>query len=139
VETSSGSPAALIAIVDDDASVSRALGRVVRSAGYAVRTFPSAQTLLDALPDGRVACLVLDIHLTGMNGFDLQERLIADGSGIPVVFISAHEDTPTRERIERSGAAGYLWKPVDREALLDAIRRASASPPDATGRPEALG
>jgi FixJ family two-component response regulator len=59
-----------------------------------------------------------------MSGFDLQERLAADGVGVPVILITAHDDAPTRERIGRSGAAGHLWKPVDEQELLGAIRRA---------------
>jgi FixJ family two-component response regulator len=70
-----------------------------------------------------------------MSGFDLQERLIAGGVGIPVVFITAHENAATRARIERCGAAGYLWKPVDAEALLRAIRLATGDDPkDAPAR-----
>jgi FixJ family two-component response regulator len=123
-EIQSVNNAPIIAIVDDDPSVRRALNRLVRSAGYAVQTFASAHEFLDSLPGHRVDCLVLDIHLNGISGFDLQERLAADQVGVPVVFISAHDDAPTRERIERSGAAGHLWKPVDEQALLGAIRRA---------------
>ena len=116
--------APVIAVVDDDPSIRRALDRLVRLAGYTVQTFASAGEFLEALPGGRPACLVLDIHLDGMSGFALQERLAADAVGVPVIFITAHDDVPTRERIQASGAAGYLWKPVDERALLDAIRRA---------------
>jgi FixJ family two-component response regulator len=115
--------APVIAIVDDDPSVRRALHRLVRSAGYAVHSFASSHEFLDSLPGRRVACLILDIHLNGMSGFDLQERLAADKVDVPVIFISAHDDAPTRGRIERSGAAAYLWKPVDEQALLSTIRR----------------
>jgi FixJ family two-component response regulator len=109
----------LIAIVDDDASVRRSLHRVVRSAGYAVETFASAREYLEWLPRGRAACVVLDVHMEEMSGFDLQERLAA-----PVIFITAHDDVPTRERIEKSRTAGHLWKPFDEHAVLDVIRRA---------------
>jgi FixJ family two-component response regulator len=119
--------APVIAIVDDEPSVRRALQRLLRSAGYTVQAFASGHEFLGSLPGRRPACLVLDIHLGGMNGFDLQAHLAADGVGIPVIFITAHDDAPTRERIERSGAAGHLWKPVDEQELLDAIGRAIAS------------
>jgi FixJ family two-component response regulator len=122
----------VIAIVDDDRSVRRSLHRLLGSAGYAVASFASATDFLDALPRTPTACLVLDVHLDGMSGFDLQDRLVADGSGVPIIFITAHDDAPTRERVERSGAAGHLWKPVDGQALLDAIGRALVS---ARGRP----
>jgi FixJ family two-component response regulator len=117
----------IIAIVDDDLSVRRALRRLVEAGGYMGQTFASAGEFLDSLGRGQPACLVLDIHLDhGMSGFDLHERLVADGMGIPVVFITAHDDAPTRKRLEDSGAASHLWKPVDEQALLDAIRRAIA-------------
>jgi FixJ family two-component response regulator len=73
-----------------------------------------------------------------MSGFDLQERLVADGVGVPVIFITAHDDAPTRVRIETSGAAGHLWKPIDAQALLDAIRRAIGLDQGPMGRPDAV-
>jgi FixJ family two-component response regulator len=114
----------LISIVDDDLSVRLALGRVVQSAGYAAEIFASAREFLDSFALGRTACLVLDIHLGGMSGFELQERLAADRSAIPIIFITARDDGPTRKRMERSGVAAWLPKPFDARALLDAIRRA---------------
>jgi FixJ family two-component response regulator len=128
--------AQVIAIVDDDPSVRRALHRLVRSAGYTVQTFASGHAFLESMPGQRVACLVLDIHLNGMSGFDLQARLAADGVSIPVIFISAHDDAPTRERIGKSGAAGHLWKPVDERLLLGAIRQTLELNEDPTGRPD---
>lgn len=113
----------MISIVDDDLSVRRALRRLVRSAGYLVETFASAREFLSSTPT-RTACLVLDIYLDGMNGFELQEQLAADRVAIPIIFMTAHDDAATRERIRRSGAAGYLGKPFDGQALLEAIRRA---------------
>jgi FixJ family two-component response regulator len=109
----------VIAIVDDDASVRRSLHRVVESAGYLGETFASAREFLEWLPRGRAACLVLDVHLNEISGFDLQEKL-----AVPVVFITSHDDATTRTRIQKSGAAGHLWKPFDEQAVLDAIRRA---------------
>jgi len=82
----------LIAIVDDDPSVRRSLHRLVRSAGYAVETFASAREYLEWLPRGRAACVVLDVHMEHMTGFELEERLAT-----PVVLMSAHDDIPTRE------------------------------------------
>jgi FixJ family two-component response regulator len=109
----------IIAIVDDDASIRRSLLRVVQSAGYQGETFASGREFLEWLPSNQAACLVLDVHLTEMNGFDLQKRL-----AVPIVFITAHDDLPTIERIGKSGAAGHLRKPFDASAVLDAIRRA---------------
>jgi FixJ family two-component response regulator len=113
----------VISIVDDDLSVRRALSRLVRLGGYAVESFASAREFLASAPRGRTACLVLDIHLNGgMSGFDLQERLVADGVTIPTIFITAHGDARTRERVTQSGVAGFLLKPFGDQALLDLIR-----------------
>jgi FixJ family two-component response regulator len=116
-------PSPMISIVDDDLSVRRALRRLVHSAGYLVETYGSAREFLSLTPPARPACLVLDIYLEGMTGFELQEQLATDRVAIPIIFMTAHDDAVTRERIRRSGAAGYLGKPFDGQALLDAIRR----------------
>jgi FixJ family two-component response regulator len=116
----------VIAIVDDDASVRRSLHRLVKAAGYPVETFASAREFLEWFPRNRAACLVLDVHMNELSGFDLQERL-----AVPVIFITAHDDATTRERIEKSGAAGHLQKPFDEGAVLDAIRRAVGARDDA--------
>ena len=93
--------------------------RVVESAGYKAETFASARQFLDWLRTGQAACLVLDVQMDGMSGFDLQERL-----AVPVIFITSHDDATTRERIEKSGAAAHLTKPFDGQTILKAIRRA---------------
>ena len=114
----------LISIVDDDLSVRRALRRLVQSAGYSAETFASAREFLDSLPSGRTACLVLDIHLEGMSGFELQERMAAARDPIPVIFITAQDDAATRERARQTSASAYLRKPFDEQVLLAAIGRA---------------
>jgi FixJ family two-component response regulator len=115
----------LVCIVDDDHSVRRALRRLVQFAGFPAETFASAEDFLSSASLVRTACLVLDIHLNGgMSGFELQARLTADRVVIPIIFITAHDDVLTRERIERSGAAAYLIKPFNDQLLLDAIRGA---------------
>ena len=122
--------APLIAIVDDDASVRRSLHRLVEGAGYTVETFASARAFLDWLPQGQAACLVLDVHMKEMSGFELQERL-----AVPIIFITGHDDPRTRERIQQSGAAGHLRKPFDKQAMLQAIRRAVGEDQDSVGNP----
>ena len=113
----------LVSIVDDDRSVRRALRRLVQFAGFTAETFASAEEFLTSASLVRTACLVLDIHLNGgMSGFELQAQLTADRVVIPIIFITAHGDVSTRERVEKSGAAAYLCKPFDEELLLDAIR-----------------
>lgn len=116
-------PVPVISIVDDDLSVRRALRRLVQSAGYLVETFASAHEFLSSTPSSRTACLVLDIYLEGMSGFELQEQLATDRVSIPIIFITAHDDVATRDRIKRAGVAGYLGKPFDGQALLDAIQQ----------------
>lgn len=118
------SSAPLISIVDDDLSVRRALRRLVQSAGYTVATFASAREFLDSPARAQVACLVLDISLDGMSGFDLQERLAVDHPALPIIFITALDEVTTRERFRRSGVAVQLRKPVDEHTLLHAIKRA---------------
>ncbi len=121
------SPAALlppvVSVIDDDASLLRALRRLLEAGGFRVCTFSSAEEFLEsakAAPD----CLVLDVHLGGLSGLDLQERLIAAGRRIPVVFITAHDDAITRERAHRAGAVDYLRKPFNDESLIAGIKRA---------------
>jgi FixJ family two-component response regulator len=112
----SGGP--IIAIVDDDASVRRSHLRVVQSAGYSGEAFASAREFIAWLAHGQAACLVLDVHMDEMSGFDLYERL-----QVPTVFITAHDDVATLEQIAASGAAGHLRKPFDGPTVLDTIRR----------------
>jgi two-component system response regulator FixJ len=115
----------VISIVDDDPSVRRAIRRLLQSAGYSVEAFATAGDFLASGPPGRSACLVLDIRLGGMTGFDLQEQLAADRSDIPIIFITAHDDVPTRQRVQQAGAAGYLPKPFDGADLLAAVQSAA--------------
>jgi FixJ family two-component response regulator len=109
----------VVAIVDDDDSVRRSLLRVVRSAGYSAEGFASSREFLEWLPQGRAACLLLDVHMSEMNGFDLQDRL-----AVPIIFITAHDDAKTQARIAKSGAVAHLRKPCAEQTVLDAIHRA---------------
>jgi FixJ family two-component response regulator len=113
-----------IAVIDDDASVRRALQRLLQSAGFTVETFGTAREFLDTDYWAQTACLVLDIHLPGMSGFELADYLTVSGVLIPIVFITALDDVSTRERVHRTGAVGYLRKPFDQDTLIEAIRRA---------------
>jgi FixJ family two-component response regulator len=119
-------PGALIVVVDDDASVRSSLARLLASAGYEVRSYASARDLL-AAGAGDAACLVLDVHLGGMSGFELDERLRAEGSLVPVVFITAQDDDATRARATRTGAGRYLRKPFDADALFGALDLATGA------------
>jgi FixJ family two-component response regulator len=115
----------LVAIVDDDELFRRSVERLLRSAGFRVEAFGSAEDFLerDAL-DG-AACAVLDVKLPGMNGLELQQRLIERGHRIPIVFVSAHGDSVLRAHALRAGAIEFLKKPFDDSTLLDALERAT--------------
>ena len=119
----SANPSPWIAIVDDDPSVRGALARVLGTTGLGVATFASAAEYLAASMGREPVCLVLDVHLGGMTGFDLHDRLLASGSAVSVLFITAHDDVPTAELERRAGPDGYLRKPFDGDQLLALVRR----------------
>ena len=114
----------LVCVVDDDTAMLRALRLLIAISGFSVETFASAEQFLASRPSRTIDCLVVDIHLGGVSGLDLQEGLARSGSSIPVIFITAYDDGATRERARRSGAVEYLTKPFDEGALIDAIHRA---------------
>ena len=114
-------------VVDDDASFRTAIERRLTLAGYEVATYPSAQQLLDSRPDENVpSCILLDVRIPGLSGPELQGRLNALGSTVPIVFLTGHADTPTTVRAIKAGAEDFLTKPVESETLLGAIERAIA-------------
>jgi FixJ family two-component response regulator len=113
----------LVAIVDDDQLFRRSIERLVRSAGFNVATFGSAEEFLDSADLDRAACVILDMRLPGMNGLDLQQRLIARATPIPIVFVSAHGEAALRDKAIRAGAIAFLNKPFDNSTLLDAPTR----------------
>jgi FixJ family two-component response regulator len=120
-----------VAVVDDDESVSRAIKRLLRSAGLASDTFKTGDDFLDmfeSIPSYRPACIVLDIRMRGLNGLEVQQRLA--GSGIPIIFITAHDDAVVREQALAAGAAGYLRKPFNDEILIKAVTTAISSTPE---------
>lgn len=117
----------LVHVVDDDASFRTAIERRLKLAGYEVATYASSQDLLDTSPDdAQPGCILLDVQIPGLSGPDLQGRLIAQGSTLPVIFLTGHADTPTTVRTIKAGAEDFLTKPVSSEQLLDAIERALA-------------
>jgi len=115
----------LIAIIDDDPSVRRALARLVRSFGLRAETFPSGEGLLRALASSqRFGCAVMDVQMPGMNGLEVQRRLALEGVALPLVFITAHEGDGIAERAMAAGAVGFLQKPFADQSLIELIRRA---------------
>ena len=117
----------LVCIVDDDPSVRRALGRLIRSFGLDVELLESGRECLDQPYIDRAACLILDVSMPGMDGFELNALLQASGRSVPTVFISAHDDEGYRERARSAGAIAYLDKPCDSSLLHDAIDQALAT------------
>ena len=114
----------IVYVVDDDASVRVALDSLVRSVGFRVQTFATAQGFLQHKPVKAPGCLVLDIQMPGLNGLDLQRELLHADIHIPVIFVTGHADIPMSVRAMKAGAAEFLTKPVRDQDLLDAIQQA---------------
>jgi len=121
-----------IYVVDDDLSVREAVGRLIRSAGLDVKTFATAQEILANLGKEMPSCLVLDIQLPDLDGFELQDELARKDMPVPIIFLTGHGDIPMSVRAIKAGAVDFLTKPFNDEYLLEAIR-------DAIGRPNGKG
>ena len=119
-------PTAPVYVVDDDASVREAVGRLVRSGGWTAQTFGSAQEFLSGPWAVAPGCLILDVRLPGLSGLDLQERLAKSGVHTPIIFLTGHGDIPTSVRAIKAGAVEFLTKPFADEDLIAAIKQAFA-------------
>jgi FixJ family two-component response regulator len=108
-------------VIDDDESVRKAFERLLRSANLEVETFASVGDFFNGERQGEHACIVVDIRMPGSTGFDLQRELTSRGMRMPVIVISASDDAQTRENARKLGAAAFFRKPIDDQALLDAI------------------
>jgi FixJ family two-component response regulator len=125
-----------IAIIDDDESVRRALRRWIDLLGFNVETFATAEEFLESFLVPRYAtenlacepvrCLILDVHLPGMSGLELQERLKAEGRGVAIIFITAYPNERQRNKALKAGAIAFLHKPFDEQAFVDAINQSLA-------------
>jgi FixJ family two-component response regulator len=116
----------LIHVVDDDESLRTALLRLLRAAGYEAQGYPSAGDFLLQPPPDRPGCLLLDVRMPGPSGLELQAALQRQGMALPVIFLTGHADVPSSVKAMKAGAVDFLPKPVDRNTLLDALRRALA-------------
>jgi FixJ family two-component response regulator len=116
-----------VLVVDDDPSMLRALGRLIRSAGFDVRTFDRPTALLAAEIPPSGACLLLDVHMPEMNGIELYEALVGTGHKLPVIMITGQDDAQTRRLLQYIEAVAVLSKPVEEALLLDAISSALGS------------
>lgn len=115
----------VVAIVDDEDSVRRALERLLRSTGIDPKVFSSGEEFLKSLARHAPDCVVLDLHMPGVTGFDVQARMKASGCKVPVIVMTGHDSAESRERVQGLGAAAYLRKPVGAKVLLEAIQRAT--------------
>jgi FixJ family two-component response regulator len=112
--------------VDDDPSVRKALTRLLTSSGYAVEAFASAGEFLAREPHPGPSCLVLDVRMPGLTGLELQERLVAGGRRMSIVFVTGHVDVPKSVQAMKGGAVDLLTKPVDAKDLIAAVQRCVA-------------
>jgi len=120
-------PCPQVAVVDDEQSICIALQRLIRSANMDVKTYRSGEEFLNSLQNARPDCVVLDLHMPKLTGFDVQARLAQMATRVPVIVITGHDTPETRARAIANGAAAYLLKPVDDRMLLDAIADAIAN------------
>jgi FixJ family two-component response regulator len=123
-QAAESAPSRRISIVDDDAAIREALKSLMRSVRFSVDAFASAEEFLASKRLDDTECLILDLYLPGMSGFELQEQLRTQGRGIPIIFITAHADDSSRQRALKGGAVELLGKPVRRDALFKAIQSA---------------
>jgi FixJ family two-component response regulator len=117
----------MISIVDDDESVREATKALVRSLGYGALTFASAEEFLNSDHLDHTCCLITDVQMSGLNGVELQYRLISEGREIPIIFITAFPDERTHKRVLDAGAIGFLSKPFSDESLIQCLDRAVES------------
>ena len=111
----------LISIVDDDEALRNSLDDLVQSIGFGTQGFASAEAFLNSSQARDTACLILDVRMPGMNGLDLQRRIVAARWRIPIIFITSHADDDARARALEAGAVAFLHKPFREEELLNAI------------------
>jgi FixJ family two-component response regulator len=113
-----------VAIIDDDESICRSLGRLVRQAGFRPVSFLSAEDFLRSPERSGLRCLLVDIQLGGMSGIDLRRRLLAEGDTTPVIYATAHDESPTRIEALKTGCAGFFLKTDSGAAIIEALRHA---------------
>ena len=119
-------PVPLIHIVDDDLSFRTSMSRLLRASGYQTALYESGSAFLEKFPDDETGCILLDLQMAGVDGFELQERLRKSGSILPIIFLTAHGDIKAGVQAIKAGAEDFLPKPVTREALFECVERALA-------------
>jgi FixJ family two-component response regulator len=114
----------LIAVVDDDDALRNSLEDLIRSIGFQTQGFPSGEAFLSWNQARDTACLILDVRMPGMNGLDLQHRIVANNWLTPIIFVTSHADENARARALEAGAVAFLYKPFREEELIKAINTA---------------
>lgn len=117
----------MVAVVEDDESYRAAVQRLLKAAGFLVRSFASAEDFLESGQQHETGCLIADIRMPGMSGLDLQAKLNAEHCPIPTIFITAHGDEKMRLQAMRGGAVKFLIKPFDGSSLVEGVRVALES------------
>lgn len=117
-------PEPTVFVVDDDAAVRGAIGRLLKSAGLSAKTYASARDFLENYDRNAAGCLVLDVRMPGMSGMELQEALRGEKISLPVIIITGHADVPMAVRALKMGAVNFIEKPFSDQLLLDSIRQA---------------
>jgi FixJ family two-component response regulator len=120
------SDAPRIHIVDDDASFRTSMSRLLKASGYQTELYESGNAFLEKLPIGEAGCILLDLQMSGVNGFELQKHLARTGNALAIVFLTAHGDIQASVQAIKAGAEDFLAKPVSREALFECVERALA-------------
>ena len=123
----------MISIVDDDSSVRAAAVRLFQSLGFSAHAFASAKEFLSSPRLNETSCLIADIQMPGMSGFELQEYLVGHGYSTPIIFITAFPEDRARDRVMRAGAVGFFGKPFDEPRLLECVELAVARRQNSTG------
>jgi len=127
---SSTSP--VIAVLDDEANMRIALRRLLTLRGYEVALFKTGRDLLEACKSQKIDCIILDLHMPEMNGFEVLEKLASRLSPLPAIVITGHDQAGNAERARSLGACAYFTKPVDQEHLLGCLSAVLGGPPDAS-------
>jgi FixJ family two-component response regulator len=115
-----------IHIVDDDASFRTSMSRLLRAYGYQTELYPSGNAFLEKLPTGGAGCILLDLQMSGVQGFEVQDRLAKIGNIMPIIFLTAHGDIKSGVQAMKAGAEDFLPKPVSKDALFECVERALA-------------
>jgi FixJ family two-component response regulator len=118
-----------IVVVDDDPEMNQAIRRLLNAAGFCTVAFDSGEAFLQASSTTSAACLVLDIHLQGLSGFELYRQLHQNGFAVPVIFITAYDDPASRSQAKDAGAVAYFTKPFPGKSLLAAVIKAIQANP----------